>query len=55
MNNSFSYFSDASDVSDSPRVLSVKKNLSMFIEKDLSECKPLKITYISNRKAKIVR
>ena len=36
-------------------ILKVKKSLSLMIEEELKDAKPLKVTYISNKKAKIVR
>ena len=36
-------------------VLNVKKCLSLMIKEELKDTKPFKVTYISNKKAKIVR
>ena len=37
------------------KILKVKKSLSLMIEEELKDARPLKVTYISNKKAKIVR
>ena len=41
--------------SQSTKAINVMKKLALFTEEDMKESKPLTVTYVSNKKARIVK